>query len=54
MMSVTKLDQWDAHVAAIADVAVCPILTLGAAEWVQPSSALDNPPHIIEIAAPDR
>ncbi|MGS2644924.1 hypothetical protein [Streptosporangium sp. G12] len=54
MMSVTQLDQWDAHVASIADVAVCPILTLDAAKWVQPSSALDNPLHIIEIAAPDR
>jgi hypothetical protein len=47
------LDPWDAHVAAIADVAICPILTLNAAKWQRPSADLDDPLHIIEIADPD-
>ncbi len=42
----TGLDPWDAHVAAIADVAICPILTLHAAKWRQPSADLDEPLHI--------
>ncbi|WP_329087434.1 hypothetical protein [Streptosporangium sp. NBC_01469] len=54
IMSATGLNAWDAHVAAIADVTVCPILTLDASKWVQPSRALDNPLHIIEIADPDQ
>lgn len=49
----TGLDPWDAHAAAIADVAICPILTLDAARWRQPSADLDEPLHIIEIADPD-
>lgn len=49
----TGLDPWDAHVAAIADVAICPILTLDAAKWQQPSADLDGPLHIVEIADPD-
>ena len=48
----TGLDPWDAHVAAIADVAICPILTLNAAKWRQPSADLDEPLHIIEISDP--
>ena len=48
----TGLDPWDAH-AAIADVAIYPILTLDAAKWRQPSAALDEPLHIIEIADSD-
>lgn len=48
----TDLDPWDAHVAAIADVAICPILTLNAAKWQQPSADLDQPLHIIEISGP--
>jgi predicted nucleic acid-binding protein len=32
----TDLDPWDAHVAAVADASVCPILTLDAARWRQP------------------
>lgn len=48
----TGLDPWDAHVAAIADVAVCPILTLDAAKWQEPSVALDDPLHVIEIIDP--
>ena len=52
-MARTGLDPWDAHAAAIADVAVCPILTLDAARWQRPSQALDKPLHVIEIADPD-
>ena len=48
----TGLDPWDAHVAAIADVAICPILTLCAANWQQPSAGIDDPLHIVEIADP--
>jgi hypothetical protein len=48
----TGLDVWDAHVAAIADTAICPILTLNAAKWQQPSADLGEPLHIIEIADP--
>jgi predicted nucleic acid-binding protein len=48
----TGLDPWDAHVAAIADVAICPILTLNAPKWQQPSADLDEPLHIIEISDP--
>jgi predicted nucleic acid-binding protein len=49
----TGLDPWDAHVAAVADASVCPILTLDAAKWRQHSGDLDDPLHIIEIADPD-
>jgi predicted nucleic acid-binding protein len=49
----TGLDPWDAHVAAVADAAICPILTLEAAKWQQHSRDLDEPLHIIEIADPD-
>ncbi|MEN3537868.1 hypothetical protein AAH991_22330 [Microbispora sp. ZYX-F-249] len=52
-MAVTGLDIYDAHAAAIADVSVCPILTLRGGKWQQPSRALDNPLHVIEIADPD-
>jgi hypothetical protein len=48
----TGLDPWDAHVAAIADVAICPILTLNPAKWQEPAVNLDEPLHIIEIADP--
>ena len=48
----TGLDTWDAHAAAIADAAICPILTLDASKWRQPSADLDEPLHIIEIADP--
>jgi hypothetical protein len=53
MMAVTGLGVHDAHAAAIADVAICPILTLQAGKWQQSSRALDNPLHVIEIADPD-
>jgi len=49
----TGLDPWDAHAAAIADVAIYPILTLDAAKWRQPSADLDEPLHIVEISDPD-
>ena len=53
IISRTRLDPWDAHAAATADVAIYPILTLNAAKWRQPSAALDEPLHIIEISDPD-
>ncbi len=48
----TSLDHWDAHVAAVADAAVCPILTLDAAKWRRHAGDLDEPLHVIEIADP--
>ena len=48
----TGLDPWDAHAAAIADVAICPILTLDARKWQQPAERLDELLHVIEIADP--
>jgi hypothetical protein len=52
LVARTGLDPWDAHVAAIAGVEVCPILALNAAKWQRPSVDLDEPPHIIEIVDP--
>jgi hypothetical protein len=52
LVARTGLDPWDAHAAAIADVAICPILTLNAAKWQRPSADLDDPLHIIEVAGP--
>ncbi|MEV8636602.1 hypothetical protein AB0395_33660 [Streptosporangium sp. NPDC051023] len=49
----TGQEIWDAHVAAIADVSVCPILTFDAAKWAQPSSTLNDPLHVIEIRDPE-
>ena len=49
----TELDPWDSHVAAVADASICPILTLNAAKWRQPSATLDEPLHIVEIADPE-
>ncbi len=48
----TGLDPWDAHVAAVADVAIYPILTRDATKWRQPSADLDEPSYIIEISDP--
>lgn len=48
----TGLDRWDAHVAAIADAAIYPVLTLDAAKWRQPSADLDETLHVIEISDP--
>lgn len=49
MIALTGLSPWDAHVATIADIAVCPILTLDQTRWEAPSAALEQPLHIIEI-----
>jgi predicted nucleic acid-binding protein len=49
----TGLDPWDAHVAAVADASVCPILTLDAAKWREHAGDLDEPLHFVEIADPD-
>lgn len=49
----TGLDPWEGHVAAVADAAICPILTLDAGKWRQHSADLDDPLHFIEIADPD-
>lgn len=53
VISRTELDPWDAQVAMIADVSVCPILTLDAAKWEPHLRDLDEPLHIIEVADPD-
>ena len=53
VIAKTALDPWDAHVAAVADAAICPILTLDAAKWRQPSADLDEPLRIVEISDPD-
>jgi len=49
----TGLSPWDAHTAAIAEAAICPVLTLDAARWQEPSAALDAPLQIIEISDSD-
>lgn len=53
VMTATELEPWDAHVAAVADASVCPILTLDAAKWGPHLRDLDEPLHIVEIADPD-
>jgi hypothetical protein len=53
VISRTELDPWDAQVAMIADVSVCPILTLDAAKWESHLRDLDEPLHIIEVADSD-
>ncbi len=40
VVAATGLDPWDAHVAAVADASVCPILTLDAAKWRQHAETL--------------
>ena len=52
VIAKTGLDPWDAHVAAVADASICPILTLNAARWRQHAGDLDEPLHFIEIADP--
>jgi predicted nucleic acid-binding protein len=52
VMVIAGLDSWDAHVAAVADASRCPIITLDVAKWQSPSTALDQPLQIIEIADP--
>jgi len=53
VIAKTGLETCDAHVAAVADASVCPILTLDATKWRQHTTALDEPLHIIEIIDPD-
>jgi predicted nucleic acid-binding protein len=48
----TGLDVCAAHVAAVADTAICPILTLDGDRWRRASSVLPDPLHVIEIADP--
>lgn len=48
----SQLDFWDAHVAAVADAAICPILTQNGEKWRQHTGDLDEPLHLIEIADP--
>jgi predicted nucleic acid-binding protein len=48
----TELDPYDAHVAAVADASVCPILTLDAAKWQEHASDLDERLHHVGIADP--
>jgi hypothetical protein len=50
----TDLEWGDAHVAAIADASVCPVLTLSGSHWDKAAHAFDEPLHIIEIANPAR
>lgn len=49
----TGLDPWNAHVAAVADASVCPIVTLDGSEWQKHAHDLDERLHFIEIADPD-
>ena len=49
----TGLDPWDAHTAAVADAAICPVLTLNPAKWREPAAALDAPLRVIEISDPN-
>ncbi|SEU47042.1 PIN domain-containing protein [Nonomuraea wenchangensis] len=49
IMARTGLEAPDAHVAAIADAAVLPILTLDRAKWEEASRAVEEPFHIREI-----
>jgi predicted nucleic acid-binding protein len=49
----TGLSPYDAHVAAVADAAICAILTLEAAKWREHARDLDEPLYFIEIAEPD-
>jgi predicted nucleic acid-binding protein len=52
VMARTRLDPWDAHVAAVADASVCPILTLDAAKWHEHEEDLDQRLYFIEVADP--
>lgn len=53
VIAATDLDPWDAHVAAVADASVCPILTINGPKWRQHAHDLEEPLHFIEIAEPD-
>jgi hypothetical protein len=53
VISRTGLDQADGHVAYVADVSVCRILTMDAAKWREHAEKLDKPLHFVEYAEPD-
>ena len=53
VIAKTGLEMCDAHVAAVADASVCPILTMDAPKWREHARDLGEPLHIIEIAHPD-
>ncbi|GAA4976711.1 putative nucleic acid-binding protein [Nonomuraea thailandensis] len=48
----TDLDWGDAHVAALADTSMCPILTLDSSSWTAAIRAFEEPLHVIEISDP--
>lgn len=48
----TGLDVCAAHVAAVADASVCPILTVDGDRWRRASASLPDPLFIVEIADP--
>jgi predicted nucleic acid-binding protein len=52
VMARTSLDPWDAHVAAVADASICPILTVDAARWRRLPVDPDAPRYIIEVSDP--
>ncbi|MEU6729814.1 hypothetical protein ABZ917_39445 [Nonomuraea wenchangensis] len=52
MIQRTGVDPWDAHVAALALMATCPILTLDRSRWERTAAGLDDPLYVIEIADP--
>lgn len=49
----TGLDICAAHIAAVADKSVCPVLTLDGDRWKRASASLPHPLHTIEIAEPE-
>ncbi len=53
VISRTGLDQADGHVAYVADVSGCRILTMDAAKWQEHQGKLEHPLSIVEYADPD-
>jgi len=53
IMDGTGLAAWDAHVAAVAAAAKCPVLTLDPARWQKAARVFDPPLQVVEIADPD-
>jgi predicted nucleic acid-binding protein len=53
VIAKTGLDLYDAHTAAVAAAAICPILTLDVSKWREHARDLDEPLYIIEIADPE-
>jgi predicted nucleic acid-binding protein len=53
VIAPTGLSPYDAHVAAVADAAICAILTLEAEKWREHARDLDQPLYFIEIAEPE-